>query len=129
MLWRTVELSVTVKAHILFKHVVAQVKQFGGIADKVEDFVEKAHQDGRNLDELTKRMGTSFQKKQETQLNRQWAATDPGVQRIKQEVSEASRRTKRARDNGPVGKDNITSKKRAEKLARRQATVASFWSE
>ena len=128
-LWRKAELSVTVKAHILFKHVVDQVKQFGGIADKVEDFVEKAHQVGRNLDELTKRMGTSFQKKQETQLNRQWAATDPGVQRIKHEVSEACRRTKRARDSGSVGKEKITFKKRAEKLARRQATVASFWSE
>ena len=46
-LWRTLRMSETPKAHIIFKHTVQQYELFGGIADKVEDFVEKAHQVGK----------------------------------------------------------------------------------
>ena len=121
-LWRQAGISVTVKAHILFKHIVDQVKQFGGIADKVEDFVEKAHQQGMKMDDLTKRMESSFRNRQETQLNRLWAASDPAVQAMRQRVTERSRRTKRK----SIETQNTTTNKRAVKIARREATVASF---
>ena len=121
-LWRQAKLSITVKLHILFKHTVDKVKAFGGIADKVEDFVEKAHQEGRKLDDLTKRMATHFRKKQETQLNRQWAALNPTVQAMKTEVAEACRRTKRKGSEI----ENVTTKNRQAKLARREATSVFY---
>ena len=42
-LWNDLNISVTPKAHVLFDHTLSQVIEFGGIADKVEDYVEKAH--------------------------------------------------------------------------------------
>ena len=47
-LWIELDLSMTPKMHILCNHTIKQVKRFGGIADKVEDFVEKSHQVGKN---------------------------------------------------------------------------------
>ena len=121
-LWRQAKLSIIVKMHILFKHTVDKVKAFGGIADKVEDFVEKAHQEGRKHDDLTKRMAKHFRKKQEVQLNRQWAALNPTVQAMKMEVAEASRRTKRKGSEV----ETVTTKKRQAKLARREATSVFY---
>ena len=47
-LWNELDLSITPKMHILLKHTIAQDIQFGGIWDKVEDFIKKSHQDGKN---------------------------------------------------------------------------------
>ena len=54
--WRELDLNITPKAHILFVHAVEQVRRFGGIADLVEDFIEKAHQTGKKLDHLVAQM-------------------------------------------------------------------------
>ena len=52
LLWNELDLSITPKMHILLEHTVEQVIRFGGISDKVEDFVEKSHQIGKRLDYL-----------------------------------------------------------------------------
>ena len=121
-LWRQADMSITVKAHILFKHAIDQVKAFGGIADKVEDFVEKAHQEGKKYNDITKRMGPNWIKKQQTQISRQWAAQHPAVLETKKRVTEASRRNKRKAS----AVDNVTTKKRQAKLDRREATCAYY---
>ena len=69
-----------------------QVRRLGDIADLVEDFVEKAHQEGKHLDELTKRMPPGFRSQEEYQIKRQWAASNPLVQETKENVTEACRR-------------------------------------
>ena len=49
-IWTTeMGFSVTPKAHILFNHTVAQYRTLHGVVDKGEDFVEKAHQQGKRL--------------------------------------------------------------------------------
>ena len=43
----------TPKAYLLFDHMSQQVIDFGGIADKVEYYMEKAHQISKKLDHFT----------------------------------------------------------------------------
>ena len=57
-LWIDLKLNVTPKIHILFNHTISQYKRYGGIANKVEDFVEKFHQVGKQLDHLVSRMSS-----------------------------------------------------------------------
>jgi hypothetical protein len=91
--WYKLKLPITPKAHILFKHTVAFMRNTpGGIADKCEDFVEKAHQGGYRLDQLTKTMSGSFKDQQRTQLSRQWLASEPAVQLQTLKVNKESRR-------------------------------------
>ena len=56
--WDELDLSITPKMHILVHHTVDQIIWFDGIADKVEDFVEKSHQFGKKLDYLVARMNS-----------------------------------------------------------------------
>lgn len=66
--WETAKISVTPKAHAFFVHGIDQMERFDGIADKVEDFLEKAHQTGKKLNNLTVRMPQKFEQKQRTQI-------------------------------------------------------------
>ena len=47
--WTDMEIYFTPKAHILFDHTMNQIRFFEGIADLVEDFIERSHQYGKNL--------------------------------------------------------------------------------
>ena len=79
-LWIELDLSMTPKMHILCNHTIKQVKRFGGIADKVEDFVEKSHQVGNKLDALVARMQSQCFRQQElVKIRRQWLSSDPAV--------------------------------------------------
>ena len=79
-IWKELDLSVTPKMHILICHTLDQVIMFGGIADKVEDFIEKAHQIGKKLDHLVARMNSqSFYQQELVKIRRQWLASDPLV--------------------------------------------------
>ena len=65
---------------ILFLHAMDQVYKFGGIADMVEDFVEKAHQEGKKLDHLVARMSSqSFRQQELVKIHRQWLKSDPDI--------------------------------------------------
>ena len=79
-LWIDLDLNVTPKMHILTTHTVEQVVRFGGIADKVEDFIEKSHQIGKRLDHLVARMNSqSFRQQELVKIRRQWLSSDPSV--------------------------------------------------
>ena len=54
--WNELELSHMPKFHILLDHTIDQVCLFGGIADLVEDFIEKSHQISKRLDHITARL-------------------------------------------------------------------------
>ena len=94
-LWRDNKyLSITPKAHILFSHALAQYKCFGGVADKVEDFVEKSHQQGKRLQHLTARMHSkSYQQQQILEIGRTWISTAPAVQEQSNKVRTLSKRS------------------------------------
>ena len=112
--WREAGLSITIKAHALFKHALPQVRRLGGIADLVEDFVEKAHQEGKGLEDLTKRMSQGFQAQEEVQIKRQWATTHPEVQETKNEVATAARRKRKNAPN--VSEANVRKQQRRDEF-------------
>ena len=91
--WRELDLNITPKAHILFVHAVEQVRRFGGIADLVEDFIEKAHQTGKQLDHLAARMcSQGFRQQELVKIRRQWLQSDPLVSRQVSKIRETQRR-------------------------------------
>lgn len=93
VMWREMELNITPKAHILFCHTIYQFVKYGGIADKVEDFVEKAHQQGKRLDNIVKRMPSQCYIQQSlTKIKRMWMQSDPAVEEQQELVKEISKR-------------------------------------
>ena len=53
----------------MFVHTLQQVIEFDSIADKVEDYVEKAHQIGKKLDHFTSHLKTKeYSHKQNIQI-------------------------------------------------------------
>ena len=113
-IWEELELSVTPKFHILVTHTVEQVIRFDGIADKVEDFVEKAHQIGKKLDHLVARMNSRcFRQKEMVKIRRQWLANDP---QITNQLKTISQSRKRKLNNIPsLTKKEIKAKVKLEK--------------
>ena len=96
-LWRNLELSITPKAHILFEHAVPQFEALGGIADKVEDFVEKSHQEGKRLDNLTSRMPSQcYRQQQLVQIQRLWRSNHPNIIEAIKKVRTFSKRNFKA---------------------------------
>ena len=92
-LWKQLNISETPKAHIIFKHTVVQYEYFGGIADKAEDFVEKAHQIGKRLEYLTSRLPSGdYKRKQLIHFQRMWMQQDPDVEMQINNVRTSSKR-------------------------------------
>ena len=91
-MWNKVEINITPKAHVMFTHAVEQFEMFGGIADKVEDFIEKAHQLGKKLEYLTSRLPTNcYRRKQLIHINRMWLQQNPEVQEQSKQVLTSSK--------------------------------------
>ena len=96
-MWHELDLSVTPKMHILITHTIAQVICFGGIADKVEDFVEKSHQVGKKMDHLVARMRSQCFRQQElVKIRRQWLSNDPSVSKRIASVQQSKKRKNRS---------------------------------
>ena len=92
-LWNDLELLKGPKLHILFDHTIEQVELFGGIADLVEDFVEKYHQIGKKLDYLVARMNAqSFRQQELVKIRRQWLASNPLVHNRIDQVTQMRKR-------------------------------------
>ena len=68
ILWRKLKILVTPSAHLFEDHIVYQMKNIdGGLADKSEDHIERAHQDGKRSER--KYCGVAnFQQSQISQL-------------------------------------------------------------
>ena len=93
-LWKNLELNITVKAHLLFEHGIEQfTSAVGGIADRVEDFIEKYHQKIKRLDHLTNCMPDQcFKTQQLVQIRRLYQENHPEIQRQIAIVNERSKR-------------------------------------
>ena len=92
-IWRDLYLSITPKAHILFIHAIPQFIVLGGIGDKVEDFVEKSHQEGKRLDALTSRISSqNYHKQQLIQITKLWTQNHPKIQETIQTVRTYAKR-------------------------------------
>jgi len=53
-MWRALNLSVTVKAHVVESHLLSQIEMYKGLGDFVEEFIELLHQDTKRF---RRRMG------------------------------------------------------------------------
>jgi hypothetical protein len=79
ILWLQMGLSITPKAHLVFDHAADDQLKYGGIGDKIEDPLEKRHQEQMRLDNILNKMSGGFQKKMTTQLKYEWRNTHPLV--------------------------------------------------
>ena len=98
LLWRKLKTPVTPSAHLFEDHIVYQMKNIVvGLADKSEDHIEKAHQDGKRSER--KYCGvTNFQQSQISQLKCNDLITNPLAKLKSQQIkNETKRKLKRKR--------------------------------
>ena len=98
LLWRKLKILVTPSAYLFEEHIVYQMKHIvGELADKSEDHIERAHQDGK-LSERKYCGVINFQQSQISQLKCYDLMTNPIViLKSKQIKNETKRSLKRKR--------------------------------
>ena len=79
VLWARMDLSVTPKAHLIFVHADDDQEMFGGLGDKIEDPIEKRHQEQLRLDAILNTMLCGFETRMHTQLKYEWRNSNPLV--------------------------------------------------
>ena len=125
-LWDEIDLKQGPKLHILFDHTIIQVDLYAGIADLVEDFVEKYHQVGKKLDYLVARMSAqSFRQQELVKIRRQWLATNPHVHhQINTVHNKLKRKIKQQQPNSQFdGRSKLLSEiKKERKKIKREST-------
>ena len=122
-LWCEMDLVITPKVHILFIHAMVQVHHFGGIADLVEDFIEKSHQIGKKLDHLVARMSSQgFRKHELVKIRRQWLSSDPAVLQQLATVQQSRKRNSKHSPSIKITKSMIARDTKRVKRERVQLT-------
>jgi hypothetical protein len=91
-LWHEMRLSETPKAHLIFKHAADDQDKFGGLGDKVEDPIEKRHQEQVRLDTILARMRGGFCARMKTQQRYEWRNNNPQVLKQIETVHAKSKR-------------------------------------
>jgi len=100
LLWRQLKIPVTPTAHLFEDHIVYQMENIvGGLADKSEDHIERAHQDGKRSER--KYCGVvNFQQSQISQLKCNDIITNRFVKLKSEQIKyETKRNVKRKRSN------------------------------
>jgi len=78
-LWEEIGLSCTPKAHLIFEHAADDQDRLCGLGDKIEDPLEKRHQEQMHYDAMLNRMPWGFETKRNTQLKYEWRNSNPLV--------------------------------------------------
>ena len=85
-LWMSMEFSKTHKVHLLFDHAAdEQEKRWGGLGDKIEDPLEKRHQQQVQLYNALKRI-PDRKKQLQIQSRREWTLSDPNSLEILENI-------------------------------------------
>jgi hypothetical protein len=79
ILWLRMGLPETPKAHLIFAHAADDQERYGGLGDKIEDPLEKRHQEQLRIDSILNKMTGGFKKQKEVQLKYEWRNTSPLV--------------------------------------------------
>ena len=79
VLWLKMGLSETPKAHLIFAHAADDQERFGGLGDKIEDPLEKRHQEQMRVDLILNKMAGGFEKQRQTQFKYEWRNNNPLV--------------------------------------------------
>jgi hypothetical protein len=77
--WTEMGLSETPKAHLIFRHAADDQEMFDGLGDKVEDPIEKRHQEQMRVDRILAKMPGGFDARMKTQQKYEWRNNDPRV--------------------------------------------------
>lgn len=106
ILWHEMGLSETPKAHLIFAHAADDQERFDGIGDKIEDPLEKRHQEQMRIDHIVSKMHGGFEARMRTQQKYEWRNNHPlVVEQINKIVRLTSR--KREHDNLSKGEERI----------------------
>ena len=93
-LWEDMLLSCTPKAHLIFEHAADDQERYNGLGDKIEDPLEKRHQEQMRMDSIFHKMPGGFEKRMSTQLKVEWRNSNPLVM---ERIEEVHRITSRKR--------------------------------
>ena len=92
LLWRKLKIPVTPSAHLFEDHIVYQMKNIVvGLADKSEDHIEKAHQDGKCSGRIYCRL-KFFKQSQVSQLKNNDTMTNSQVKLKLEQIKNKSKR-------------------------------------
>lgn len=93
--WKKLGFSVTPKVHLLEDHVLVFMLKYGGLGDYDEEFVERSHQTGvRGM--VRNKFSARDQVRKYINLSRwEHAGANPLVAKVKEEVAEKRKSTKR----------------------------------
>ena len=85
------KLPVTPSAHLFEDHIVYQMENIvGGLADKSEDHIERANQDGKRSEKIHCRL-THFKQCQVSQLKNNDMMTNPQVKLNSEQIKNESK--------------------------------------
>ena len=98
LMWRKLKIHVTPSAHLFEDHIVYQMEHIvEGLADKSEDHIERAHQDGKGIERIYCRL-KNVKQSQVSQLKNNNMMTNPHVKlKSEQMKNESKRNLKRKR--------------------------------
>lgn len=110
-------LNVTPKAHILFEHAVEQFIEHNGLSDKAEDFVEREHQRGKQMEARTSRMSKStFRGKSLTSINTIFQEDDPQVLANTMKVRNETKRNFKNQNDREANRNKKRQKRKKQRL-------------
>ena len=112
--WRALNLSITVKAHIIEDHLLDYIEHYGGLGDFQEEFIEKLHQDTKRF---RRRMGSLSDFKKKCDAITSWCRLESLdlVKGAQQKVATASKRNLKRYSDGLESISIETKKARREK--------------
>ena len=92
LLWRELELPVTLSAHLFEDHIVYQMENIvSGLANKSEIHIERSHQDGKRSEKIYCGL-INFKQSQVSQLKISDMMTNPQVKLKSEQINNESKR-------------------------------------
>lgn len=117
-------LNITPKVHLMYKHVAMQMETIeGGLGDKMEDWIEKAHQWGKRLRARFRTM-RNLQKRANAKQRIDHRDSDPAVVKQSLEVDKASKRKFTGDD-----KETVEESREQERRDKRMRTLEEYEAE
>ena len=107
VLWTTMGLSETPKAHMIFTHAADDQFKYGGLGDKIEDPLEKRHQEQMRLDSILNKMSCGFERRMLTQFKYDWRNSTPLVTDRIEEVKTLTGHKRKADEVGLLSQRSI----------------------
>ena len=113
--WRALNLSVTVKAHIIEDQLMDYIERYGGLGDFHEEFIERLHQDTKRF---RRRMGHLRDFKKKCDAVTCWRRLEnlDIVKDAQQKVAYASKRNLKRYRDGLESESNENKKAHREKI-------------